>query len=258
MPTVLSQQHDGILTLTLNRIDKHNAFDDHLISEIIELLEVAQSNDSIRAIILQSNGKNFSAGADLNWMKRMADYSQQQNYQDSLALAHLMQLLYDSPQPTIALVQGAAMGGGAGLVAACDIAIAADNASFCFSEVKLGLIPAVISPYVVNAIGARAAKRYFVSAERFNAERALNLGLVSQVCPLENLQQTGMQLAQSIAANAPDAVKQSKQLIQEVSNQPIDDKLIQHTAHKIAQKRVSREGQLGLKAFLTKQKPNWN
>lgn len=255
---VIIRQQDAVCTLTLNRVDKHNAFDDRLIKHLNTLLQSAINDDSVRVIRLAGEGNNFSAGADLHWMQRMAEYSEEENVKDSLELARLMQLLHRCPKPTIACVQGAAMGGGVGLVAACDIAIATQDAHFCFSEVKLGLIPAVISPYVIKAIGARLATRYFVSAERISAQRALQIGLISELCANEDLNQVSMNLALRIAANAPQAVQLSKSLIHTVDKSNIDEQLMRYTAEQIAQKRVSSEGQKGLHAFLSKQKPNWD
>ena len=258
MSDLLVEKTEQCTSLILNRTDKHNAFDDSLIASLVEALEQAIGDDQTRAIVLRANGKSFSAGADLNWMQCMVEYSEEQNYQDSMALARLMHLLHTSPKPTVAMVQGAAFGGGVGLVAACDIAIASQDALFCLSEVKLGLLPAVISPYVISAIGKRQASRYFLTAERFDAEQALNMGLVHHLTSHDELQASTEQLIHKIINNAPQAVKQSKELIHFVANQSIDEALIHHTAEVIAKKRVSQEGQTGLKAFLNKQKPNWN
>ena len=258
MSDLLVEKTEQSTSLILNRIDKHNAFDDSLIASLIETLEQAIDDDRTRVILLRANGKSFSAGADLNWMQRMIEYSEEQNYQDSMELAKLMHLLHTSPKPTIAMVQGAAFGGGVGLVAACDIAIASQDALFCLSEVKLGLLPAVISPYVIDAIGQRQASRYFLTAERFDAQQALNIGLVHHLSSREELPAFTDDLIDKIINNAPQAIRQSKELIRFIANKPIDEALINHTAEVIAKKRVSQEGQTGLKAFLNKQKPNWN
>lgn len=254
---LLTTSNNHIASITLNRPEIHNAFDDALIKELTETLEQIHQDDDIRIVLLQANGKSFSAGADVNWMQRMADYDEKQNYQDSLALAKLMQILYSLKQPTIAVVQGAAFGGGVGLVACCDIAIASDAASFCLSEVKIGLIPAVISPYVIAAIGERHARRYFLSAERFDAKQALAMGLVSEIVSSDDLTATATALAETILKNSPQAVSQAKQLIAQVANSSIDKQLIDYTAKEIAKIRVSPEGQEGLQAFLAKRKPNW-
>src|SRR5690606_19141727 len=185
--TILIQRAGGVATVTLNRPDRHNAFDDALIAALTQVLRELDADDSVTVVVLAGAGKSFSAGADLNWMRRMADYGREENLADAEALAALMETLNGLDKPTIARVQGAAFGGGVGLVACCDIAIAADTASFCLSEVRLGLIPAVISPYVVTAIGERAARRYFVTAERFDAREAHRLGLVHEVVPAAGL-----------------------------------------------------------------------
>ena len=255
---VINKDERGVATITLNRPDVHNAFDDALIRDLTVALQKFNADDSVRVVVLRSTGKSFSAGADLNWMKRMADYSWNQNYQDSLGLATLMQTLASMRQPTIAVVQGAAFGGGVGLVACCDIALASDKASFCLSEVKLGLIPAVISPYVIEAIGARAAKRYFVSAERFPAETALRLGLVHELFGGEQLEQAADSLIDTILSNGPVAVLEAKKLIKQVEGKVIDEELIRHTAQKISDIRASAEGKEGIGAFLEKRSPNWN
>lgn len=259
MSDILVENKDKLSVITLNRTDKHNAFDDKLLIELQQCLDNAIKDDSTRVIILKANGKHFSAGADLAWMQRMVQFTEEENIQDALVLAKVMNTLYQSPKPTIAMIQGAAFGGGAGFAAACDIAIAADNASFCFSEVKLGLIPAVISPYVIKAIGERAAKALFMSAEVISATKALSLNLIQHcVAEIELEDFTYTYIKQHIAKNAPEAVNAAKNLVSFVANKPIDQNLIQYTAQQIAQKRISKEGQQGLQAFLTKQPPNWN
>jgi len=201
--------------------------------------------------------KSFSAGADLNWMRRMADYDLAQNQDDAMQLAELMRRLNCFPKPTIALVQGAAYGGGVGLVACCDIAIASSSASFCLSEVKLGLIPAVISPYVIEAIGARAARRFMLTAERFDAEEACRLGLVHEVVEAQELDAKLDSIVGFLLAAGPAAQAAAKDLIRAVSNKPIDSELIQDSAQRIARIRASGEAREGLSAFLEKRKPNW-
>lgn len=258
MSDVLSEQKEHILLITLNRISKHNAFDDVLLRDLQGHIDKAESDASIRVVILKANGQHFSAGADLGWMQRMANYDEQQNIADAMILANVMYSLYHLSKPTIAMVQGAAMGGGAGLVAACDIAIAADTARFCFSEVKLGLIPAVISPYVIKAIGERAAIGLFTSAESFDSQRALELQLIQHRVPEDTLLSYTLQYANQIATCAPLAVKGSKQLVRQVGSLPINEILQQLTADLIAKKRVSPEGQRGLKAFLNKETPTWD
>ena len=253
----ISNYQNGIVRVTLNRPDIHNAFDDELIAQLTSTFLELDQDDSIRVLILDAAGKSFSAGADLNWMKKMSEYSLEDNLQDSQCLADLMSSLHGMRCSTIASVQGAAYGGGVGLVACCDIAVASMNASFCFSEVKLGLIPAVISPYVVQAIGARAAKRYFLTAERFGAKRAAALGLISEFVHETELEASVMSLAELIIENGPEAVTQAKQLIKDVEGQPIDAHLQRMTAHRIATIRASSQGKEGVNAFLEKRKANW-
>lgn len=258
MSDLLYEIQDKVGLLTMNRISKHNAFDNQLLTEMRIRLDSAINDTNVRVIVLKANGKHFSAGADLTWMQSMANFTEEENLEDSLVLGNLMYSISQSPKPTIAMVQGAAFGGGAGLAAACDIAIASTSARFCFSEVKLGLIPAVISPYVVRAIGERAAKMLFMSAEVFDATRAYSLNLVQHCVPDDTLLEFTLKYASQISNNAPEAVKNSKQLAQYVANKKIDEELVRYTASLIAHKRVSDEGQKGLKAFLNKEIPNWN
>jgi methylglutaconyl-CoA hydratase len=249
--------HERLCLLTLNRVNKHNAFDNQLLKEMQTQLDAALNNSQVRVIVLKANGRHFSAGADLAWMQKMADYNQEENLRDAMVLANLMYTFNQSPKPTIAMIQGSAFGGGAGLAAACDIAIASQSARFCFSEVKLGLIPAVISPYVVQAIGERSAKALFMSAEVFDATKALSLNLVHHFFSEDNLLEFTLNFAKQISNNAPNAVQASKQLARYVTNKTINQDLLYYTASLIAEKRVSAEGQLGLNAFLKKEKPNW-
>ncbi len=252
-----SRSDNGIITLSLNRPDKHNAFDDVLIAALTRKLQEIDADPHARVLILSGEGKSFSAGADLIWMQRMAGYSWDENYQDSLQLASLMSTLAGMTMPTIAVVQGAAYGGGVGLVACCDFAVASDRAKFCLSEVKLGLIPAVISPYVVRAIGPRASRRFFTTGEVFDAQTALRLGLVSQVVESDALQTTAHALAEQIASNGPVAVRECKKLIQLVEAGPITEEMIRETATRIADRRASPEGREGIAAFLEKRTPRW-
>ena len=254
---VLETDPRGVATVTLNRPEKHNAFDEHIIAELSGTFAGLAKDASIRVVILRSNGRSFSAGADLDWMKRMADYDHEDNIRDANALAAMLFELNSLPMPTIARVQGAAMGGGAGLVCCCDIAIASERASFAFSEAKLGLIPATISPYVLQSIGAQAARRYFLSAERFDARRALSLGMVSEVCEEEQLDEKIEELVNTILANSSDAVRAAKKLIVEVENKPVSKELMQMTSEAIAEIRASEEGKEGLAAFLEKRSPSW-
>ena len=247
----------GRATLTLNRPELHNAFDDRLINTLTVTLKRLAADPQVRLVCLAAAGKSFSAGADLNWMRRMAAYSHRENLADAMALAELLQTLNELPKPTLALVQGAAFGGGVGLVAACDLVLATPAAQFCLSEVKLGLIPAVISPYLVAAIGARAARRYFISAERFDAERARQLGLVHEIVAAEELAPAADRLTRLLLQNGPQAMAAAKQLVAEVSGRPLDAALIAETAERIAVTRASDEGCEGLSAFLEKRRPAW-
>ncbi|UAA40253.1 enoyl-CoA hydratase/isomerase family protein [Paraneptunicella aestuarii] len=254
---LLSVDERGVATVTLNKPEKHNAFDDVLIAELTETFKKVGSDDSIRAMILASNGKSFCAGADLNWMRRMAEYGYEENLKDANALADMLWELNFMPKPTIARVQGAAFGGAVGLIACCDVAIGSKMSKFCLSEVKLGLIPATISPYVVEAIGARIARRYFTSAEVFSARRARRIGLLSEAVTEEELDSTIDDILGNILKNGPAAVAQAKQLVFDVAHRPIDKALAEETSKRIANIRVSEEGQEGLHAFLQKRSPNW-
>jgi methylglutaconyl-CoA hydratase len=247
----------GVAQVRLNNPDKHNAFDDEIIGELTEAFVAIVDNSNVRVMVLGSEGKSFSAGADLEWMKRMARYSYEENLRDASALALMLKTLNEIPQPTIARVQGAAFGGAVGLVSCCDMAVAASAASFSLSEVKIGLVPATISPYVIAAIGQRAARRYFVTAERFDAHRALQLGLVNEVVDAEQLDQEIDRLINTLLANGPEAVTGAKQLVFDVAGKPIDQQLIDATCETIAAIRVSEQGQEGLQAFLERRKPQW-
>lgn len=247
----------GVATVTMNRPDVHNAFDDALIAEMTATLASLDADAGVRVVVLAAAGRSFSAGADLQWMKRMAQYSDDENLRDARGLAGLMRTLDRMSKPTIARVQGAAFGGGVGLVACCDMAIAAREAVFCLSEVRLGLIPAVISPYVVQAIGARAARRYFLTAERFDAPEALRLGLVNGVVDATELDAAVASLVKPLLAGGPVAIAAAKALIAAVDNRPIEADVIDDTAHRIARQRAGDEGREGVAAFLEKRPPGW-
>ena len=250
---LLNRRSGGVTEVVLNRPDKRNAFDDVIIQQLINALEAVNTDDSTSVVILRSEGKHFSAGADLGWMRRMADNSRQENLDDSL-----MNVLNHLSKPVIGLVQGAAFGGAVGLAACCDIVLATEKASFCLSEVKLGLIPAVISPYVVRAIGERQARRYFLSAEVFSATQAQEYGLVHIVCDdVEAMNARCNEMLQQLAINGPEAMKAAKDLVFAVSHKPISADVIDDTAQRIADIRVGAEGQEGLGAFLNKRKANW-
>ncbi|MFD2166030.1 enoyl-CoA hydratase/isomerase family protein [Thalassotalea euphylliae] len=247
----------GVATVTLNNPDKHNAFDDSIIAQLTDAFDEIANNNDVRVMVLASNGKSFSAGADLGWMKRMASYSYEENLTDANALATMLNKLNFMPQPTIAKVQGAAFGGAVGLASCCDIVIASEKASFCLSEVKLGLIPATISPYVVNAIGLKASRRYFQTAERFFADKAQQIGLVDEVVSPEALDEATDKMIAQLLSNGPEATRQAKQLAFDVAYQAIDEKLMQETSQRIAAIRVSEEGQEGLTAFFEKRPASW-
>ena len=257
MSTLDLSRQGPLAQVWLNRPDLRNAFDDDTIAELTQtFLRLGQDN-TVRAIVLGAHGKAFCAGADVNWMRKMAGYSWAENHADATRLADMLWAIANCPVPVIARVQGDCYGGGVGLVAACDIAIATHSAHFCLSEVKLGLIPATISPYVVNAMGERAARRYTLTAERFDAPRAQAVGLVHEVCQLEALDATVQQITQAIMANGPQAVKAGKQLIHAVAHQPNTPELRDQTARRIADIRASDEGRAGLQAFLDKRTPPW-
>lgn len=255
---LLEMDHRGVARLTMNRPEVHNAFDDVIIAKLRAALTEVRENPAARVLVLQSAGKNFSAGADLNWMRSMADKNYQENVEDAGELGALMWELDQLPIPTIALVNGAAFGGAVGLVACCDMAVAEERASFCLSEVKIGLVPAVISPYVVRALGEPAARRYLLTAERFFAAEAHRLGLVDIVVAANsNLEAELEPLLSALLANSPAAIKACKNLIQHVSNQPLNHDVVAETARHIAAIRVSAEGQEGLSSFLEKRAPAW-
>lgn len=254
---LLNIDDKGIATVTLNRADKHNAFDENVIASLTETFSSLKDNPAVRLMILRAEGKNFCAGADLDWMKRMAGYSHEQNIADANALAQMLHTLNFLPFPTIARVQGAAMGGGAGLVCCCDMSIAANNATFAFSEAKLGLIPATISPYVIRSIGSQAARRYFLTAERFDSARAYELGMISEVIYEDQLDKRISELAKLILHNSSDAVRAAKQLIFDVEGQEISAELLRDTSERIADIRASEEGKEGLAAFLEKRAAAW-
>lgn len=247
----------GVATVTLNRPDVHNAFDEEMIAELTRIFRQVEQDTNVRVMILASQGNSFCAGADLNWMKKMATYSYEENVKDANALAEMFSTLHTLSKPTIARVQGAAFGGAVGLVACCDIAIGTRLSKFCLSETKLGLVPATISPYVIQAIGARVARRYFMTAEVFSARRARRLGLLSEAVTFEELEQTIEDLVSHILNSGPLAVSASKQLVFDVQNVEICEELIEKTSLRIAAARVSEEGQEGISAFLQKRPAKW-
>ena len=255
---ILTEVDGNVGILTLNKAPRHNAFDEQLIAEITEGLRELELDTRVRAVVLSSTGKSFCAGADLTWMKRAAGYSHEENLRDANRLAELLSTLNELSKPTIARVQGPAYGGGVGLIAACDIAVGTYDAVFSLSEVKLGIVPAVISPYVLAAIGERYSRRYMLTAERFSAAEAYRIGLLHELVPgEEQLDEAIAEILDSLLANGPQAQAECKTLIRIVAGQPIDEETIAETAQRITRVRASPEGREGLAAFLDKRQPNW-
>ncbi len=248
---------NGVGVVELNRPDVHNAFNETLIGELTDVLGVLEADDAVRAIILTGNGRSFCAGADLNWMKKMAAYGHAENLADAQALALMLRTLHGLAKPTVARIHGAALGGGVGLAACCDIAIAAVDATFALSEAKLGLIPATISPYVIEAIGARQARRYFLTGERFAAAEAYRIGLVHDIVPAAELDARVNDLLGALLLAGPRAQFECKALIRGVAHRPIDDDVVAGTAEHIAQVRASPEGREGVAAFLERRPADW-
>lgn len=246
----------GVCTVTLNRPDKHNAFDGALVKSLIETLTKIEKDKKIRIVILTGEGETFSSGADLNWMQSMVKYTHKQNVDDATQLAKLMHTLYSLGKPTIAKVNGSAFGGALGLIACCDFAIANTKALFAFTEVKLGIVPAVISPYVVNAIGSRLANQLFLSAEVIAIDEALECGLIDEAADIKFLDKTVTAYVDQLLIGGPEAQKECKKLTRKLNNIP--DDIQKYTTELIASIRTSKEGQEGLNAFLEKRKPKWN
>jgi len=256
--SILTEVDGAVGILTLNKAERHNAFDEVLIGEITAGLRELGADPRVRAVVLSSTGKSFCAGADLNWMKRAASYTPEENLTDARKLAELLRTLNELAKPTIARVQGPAYGGGVGLIAACDIAVATYDALFALTEVKLGILPAVISPYVLAAIGERYCRRYMLSAERFSAAEAYRIGLLHEIVPgEEQLDEALGEIIDSLLKNGPQAQAECKALIRVVAGQPIDEMTIAETTQRITRVRASPEGREGLAAFLEKRKPSW-
>ena len=245
------EQH--VATVTLNRPQIRNAFNDEMIAELTHAFKTLGEDEQVRVIVLAAAGKAFCAGADLNWMRAMADYSYEENLADAEKLAQMLKTIYECPKPTIAAVQGDVYAGGMGLVAVCDVAIAVRIANFCLSEVRLGLAPATISPYVIRALGARASQRYFLSAEVFDSKKARQLGFIHERVSEESL----AEFCAKVVKNSPEAVKTCKRLLHEVAGAPITDELIADTVKGIADIRSSEQGKEGVQAFLQKRQPDW-
>ena len=256
--TLLNEIDAGVGIVTLNRPERHNAFDEVMIAELTDVMRAMSSDPQVRVIVISSLGKSFCAGADLSWMKRAAAYDFTQNKRDAQALAEMLHDIAVCPKPVIARVQGAAYGGGVGLIAACDIAVASFEARFALTEVKLGLIPAVISPYVIAAIGERYARRYMLTAETFSTAEAYRIGLIHEMVADEAALDGAIgEWVEAILRNGPQALAEVKALIRAVADQPLSPGLIDATVERIARIRVSPEGQEGLAAFLEKRKPSW-
>ena len=247
----------GVARITLSQPEIRNAFSDVAIADITQAFLTVGERADVRAVVLAAEGPAFCAGADLNWMRRMADYTRDENRDDAGKLAEMLRVIYECPKPTIARVQGDVYAGGMGLVAACDMAVAADSAGFCLSEVKIGLIPATISPYVIRAMGARAAHRYFLTGERFDAAEAQRIGFVHEVASADALDGKLAAMLKPLLGAGPAAVRACKQLVIDVAGRDIEPGLVAATVEGIATIRASAEGKEGVQAFLSKRKPSW-
>jgi methylglutaconyl-CoA hydratase len=254
---VTGRHADGSARITLNRPEIHNAFDDRLIAELTAALAALAHDDAVRVVVLTGSGKSFSAGADLNWMRRTSTYGEAENLADAKALAKLMATLNELPKPTIARVNGAALGGGTGLVACCDIVVASSHAMFGTTEVRLGLIPAVIGPYVVAALGVRQARRLMLTGERIGAAEAARIGLVHEVVAADELDAAIATILDHLLKGGPDALAAAKRLVHDLAGRPIDAELIDYTARRIAALRATPEAREGVAAFLDKRPANW-
>jgi methylglutaconyl-CoA hydratase len=257
--TTLELQFDdhGVATLWLNRPEKNNAFNAEMIRELLLAFDAVQERKDVRFMLLRGRGKHFSAGADLEWMRAAAQLDYNANLNDARELAQVMASLYALPMPTLAVVQGAAYGGALGLISCCDMAIGTPDAQFCLSEVRIGLTPAVISPFVVKAIGERAARRYALTAERFSGDRARELGLLAETYSADGLDAAVKEWTDTLLLNSPAALRTTKSLLQEVKHGELTPPLRRYTEAAIARIRVSAEGQEGLQAFIDKRKPSW-
>jgi len=254
--TILYERRGQVAWVTLGRPEVHNAFNAKMIEEMTEAVHRVKEDGAVRIVVLTGRGKSFCAGADLNWLREIVGYSFEQNLEESMALADVLFQLYVLPKPTIAMVNGAAIGGGTGFLSACDMAVAAEEAVFGLSEVKIGLVPAAISPYVLRKIGESKAREYFLTGKRISARKAQEIGLVNEVVPLEKLSESIDRLIENLLTSGPEAMAQCKELISRTSNERIED-IKEFTANMIAGLRVSKEGQEGMASFLEKRKPNW-
>ena len=258
-PTMLDLRRPSphVATVFLNRPEVRNAFNETAIAELAQVFRELAQDETLRVVVLGGHGKAFCAGADLSWMRSMADYGWEQNRADAWALADMLWAVYSCPVPVIGRIHGDCYAGGVGLASVCDVLVATDAAGFCLSEAKLGLLPATISPYVVRALGEQASRRYFVTAERFSAVQARSLGFVHAVCSADELDAKVDELVAAVVANGPMAVRACKKLVQDVADRPIDAALRDDTARRIADIRASDEGKEGVQAFLNKRKPSW-
>ncbi|MCK4654539.1 MAG: enoyl-CoA hydratase/isomerase family protein [Candidatus Cloacimonetes bacterium] len=256
LQTILYEKKDKVAYVTLNRPEIHNAFNDTMISELSEIFDHIKEQDDIRVVILTGKGKSFCAGADLKWMKKMKDFSYEENLEDSLALSRMFYKMYSIKKPTICLVNGATIGGGTGLVAVCDIAIATTHAKFSFSEVKLGLVPACISPYVVKKCGEGRCREFFLTGERLTAEKACRAGLINFVVPLEEINNLAEGITKQLITSGPEAIGMCKDLLSKVPEMSLRE-AGEYTAEVISKMRISNEGQEGMNAFFQKRKPKW-
>ncbi len=258
--TIKFDKNNGTVRVTMSRPEVHNAFNEHLIADLTYAFKTIASDadgpNPPRVVVFTGEGKSFSAGADLKWMGKMRDYSFEENMEDSLALAECMHLIYTCPVPTVARVNGATIGGGVGLLSSCDISIASEKAVFSLSEVKLGIVPACIAPYVIGRIGQRAAREFFLTGERFDACKALEIGLVNRVAPHEKLDEAVSEIESRLTSSGPNALKMAKELIRDVPGMT-PEQYKHYTAEMIARLRISDEGQEGIKAFFEKRKPSW-
>jgi len=257
LETILYKVEDKIGRVTLNRPEVHNAFNDIMIRELTEVFNDLKTKNEVRVVVLTGEGKSFCAGADLNWMKKVKDFSYEDNLKESFELAEMLYIIYSCPKPTIARVNGTAIGGGTGLVAVCDIAITSAEAKFSFSEVKLGLIPACISPYVIKKCDEGRTRELFLTGERITADKAYSVGLVNRIVPAAELDSAVTELVNQLLSSGPEAIRRCKELVSKVPQMSYEE-MKRYTAEVIAQMRMSDEGQEGMLAFLEKRKPKWS
>lgn len=256
--TIIIHKEDSIATVALNKPEVHNAFDEQLIEDLMKIFLELEEDESVKAIVLKGNGKSFCAGGDLNWMKRSAEFSLEENKEDAMKLAQMLYVFYTLTKPTVVMAHGNVYGGGVGLVAAADVALCTEDTKFCLSEVKLGLIPSVISPYIVRAMGVRQMRRYAQTAEAFSAEKAYHMGLVHEVAQNAEILNSQLEgVLRHVKSNAPEAMRLAKQLGDVISETSLDENMLAYTAEWIANRRASEEGKEGVEAFLNKQNASW-